>query len=422
MLKTLKQTIDSFSSRQKLFLLCAMACSFLISLDYAIIRPVSSSLFIQGFGAKALPYVWIFSIPLNFIVVSLYNRYVSRLSCFKLFLIAAASVIIVNICAALFVSAHKNLSFVFFAWKDIYVMLMFQLLWSVIHSTIDTSRAKYLYGFLFAVGATGGLAGSIIAGQSAVALGSERLLFFTLPVYLFLMVAYFYLIRYSDISEMTPKKEGNKSSSLVESMRLIGGSKLLFAILLMVVFMQVTVTLTDFQFNTFLEKYITEKDVRTAYLGRLLGFGNIITLMFQLIGVWGLIKVMGKYKTHLLIPFVLCANFLAFSIYPSFFLISFNFLTIKAFDFSIFSVIKEMLYIPLKTEEKFKAKALIDVFMYRGAKVFASIFILALQTYLSAHVIHLVSWLNIALFVSWIFVVVSIKDGYETSSAKASIQ
>ena len=45
-------------------------------------------------------------------------------------------------------------------------------------------------------------------------------------------------------------------------------------------------------------------------------------------------------------------------------------------DFSVFSIIREMLYLPMKTEEKFRSKAIIDVFASRTAKAFAAFFIL----------------------------------------------
>ena len=139
-------------------------------------------------------------------------------------------------------------------------------------------------------------------------------------------------------------------------------------------------------------------------------------MLLQLVGVYTLIRVFGKYKTHLLVPLILCINSLTFSFFPTFALISYGFITIKAFDFSLFNVIKEMLYIPLKVEEKFRAKALIDVFIYRGAKVFASLFVLGLQAFFASHLLPVVSWLTTAIFILWMFVVFSIKDCYEQSA------
>jgi len=213
----------------------------------------------------------------------------------------------------------------------------------------------------------------------------------------------------------------NKSSSLRDSFKLIANSKLLLAILCMVTFMQVTATITDFQFNSYLEKLYPEKDLRTQYFGRLLSFGNLLTMSFQFIGIYVFIRFLGKFKTHLMVPAVLCLNGLAFALYPVFGVISYAFLTIKCFDFSLFNVIKEMLYIPLKTEEKFRAKALIDVFMYRGAKVFASFFVLFLQLFFANSVVSLLSWVNVAIFALWCFVVASIREHYypELQAAKS---
>jgi molecular chaperone GrpE (heat shock protein) len=143
-------------------------------------------------------------------------------------------------------------------------------------------------------------------------------------------------------------------------------------------------------------------------------------MLLQLVGVYTLIRVFGKYKTHLLVPLILCINSLTFSFFPTFALISYGFITIKAFDFSLFNVIKEMLYIPLKVEEKFRAKALIDVFIYRGAKVFASLFVLGLQAFFASHLLPVVSWLTTAIFILWMFVVFSIKDCYEQSAQEQS--
>jgi AAA family ATP:ADP antiporter len=409
----IKSLFSSFSQREKIFILAAMICGVLISFDYAIIRPVSNSLFIEHYGSRFFPYAWLCSIPLNLLIVSLYNRFLPRLGCFKIFIITASTIALINALSAFFISSCALFPFVYYVWKDIYVMLMFQLLWSVIHSTIDLSRAKYLYGLLFGIGASGGLAGSFLTGQWAVRLGSETLLLSTIATYFLLGLCYYMLIKNSSNIDQKLNKEVKKETSLQDSFALIKSSKLLVSIMLMVVFMQVTATLTDFQFNTFLERLYLQKDVRTAYFGRLLGYGNIVTMSFQLLGVYVLIRFMGKFKTHLLVPLILCLNGIGFILFPVYGVISYAFVTIKCFDFSLFNVIKEMLYIPLKIEEKFRAKALIDVFVYRGAKVFASIFVIALQSLWLTSLIPIISWINISIFLLWCYVVISIKKHYE---------
>ena len=408
-----KEIALGFSKREKLFLLAAFLCSFFISSEYAIIRPVSNSLFIQYFGAKAFPYAWLLAIPLNLSIVYLYNRFLPRVKCLSLFLLVASSVCFVNTLASIFMAKSPSFTFFFYMWKDVYVMLMFQLLWSVIHSTIDLNKAKFLYGLLFGIGALGGLSGSLFTGSFAVAWGSESLLFMTIPIYFCLALSYRFLIKNSLSVDQSVSKEIKSKDVMKDSFQIIARSKVLTAILLMVVFMQVTATITDFQFNHYLEKLFPEKDLRTAYLGKLLGLGNIMTMSFQFIGVYVLIRSLGRFKTHLLVPLTLSISVLSFISFPAFGMITFSFLTIKCFDFSLFNVIKEMLYIPLKTEEKFRAKAIIDVFAYRGAKVLASFFILFLQAFFTSALVEALSWINACLFILWCFVVVSIKKSYQ---------
>jgi ATP/ADP translocase len=86
-------------------------------------------------------------------------------------------------------------------------------------------------------------------------------------------------------------------------------------------------------------------------------------------------------------------------------MISAAFITIKAFDFSLFGVLKEMLYIPLRKEEKFQAKSIIDVFAYRSAKAVAAGFILILQTTGFIQMIDSITWMTVLLLLLWTFVV-----------------
>ncbi|NDD58912.1 MAG: hypothetical protein EBZ47_06650 [Chlamydiae bacterium] len=420
MWQTILQTVKGYSPREKVFLLACMLCSFFISADYALVRPVSNSLFIQNYGAKLFPVAWALSVPLNLAVVYLYNRFIAKLGCFKIYSLVALAIVIGNVCLGIWVKNHPSLSFVFYVWKDVYVMLMFQLLWSVIHSTIELSRARYLYGFLFSIGALGGLSGSLCASKYSLIIGTESLLFFTPAIYGLLTISYYLLIRCSGGVDVKIEASMKKGASLKDSAALIKGSKLLLAILAMVVLMQVTATLTDFQFNTYLEKIYPDKDLRTSYFSRLLAYGNLLTMSFQSIGVYLFIRYLGKFKTHLMIPLILGLNCIAYLFYPVFGMISYSFLTIKCFDFSLFNVIKEMLYIPLKTEEKFRAKALIDVFMYRGAKVLASFFVLLAQLYMAPSMSAMLSWINLGLFCTWVYVVVSIRRFYVDSDALAS--
>lgn len=402
----------AFSTKEKIFLLLAMACGFLISADYAIIRPASQSIFVHFFGSKMLPYVWICSIPFNLLIVSLYNYFLPKWGCFRFFLLSSILIATGNGVAGYFIGKVPAVSFSFYIWKEVYVLLMFQQVWAVIHATISLEKAKYLYGVLFGFGALGGFLGSLVPGFLAVWMGSESLLFFTAPLYLFLIVTYFGLIKYSGVKENVSSTGTKSFSSLAQGVRLITSSFVLKAILGMAVCMQITATLTDFQFQSLLEKGFPDKDLRTQCVGQLVSIGNVLTMGLQFFGTFLCIRLLGLQRSHFLVPAILGVCALIFLFSSSFTVMATFFVTLKALEFSLFTVIKEMLYIPLRLEEKFQAKAIIDVFMGRFAKIGASLVILGSQFLFPSYIGSLISWLSLGIFLLWCLLVASLKEKY----------
>ena len=89
LLQKIQGEISLFSKTERLFILFAMACGFFITDEYAIIRPVSNAVFITAYGSKALPWAWIAVVPLSFLAVALYNKYLPRLGCMRMFVLTA---------------------------------------------------------------------------------------------------------------------------------------------------------------------------------------------------------------------------------------------------------------------------------------------------------------------------------------------
>jgi AAA family ATP:ADP antiporter len=407
-LRSIKTELFSLSRTEKIFILCAMLTSFCICAEYALVRPVANSLFITFYGAKALPYAWIAIIPLNFILVSLYNRLLSKYSCLQILSGTVALIALGNVLGALFLKQSPFLAFFLYIWKDIYILLLFQQLWSVIHSTISSKRARYLYGVIFSVGAVGSIFGSMIPGLFAVSVGSETLLYFSLPLCFGLVFFYAKGIQHSTISSTLPP---STTRGFLEGIRQIQSSKALTLILLLVVFMQLAATILDYQFNISLEASIPQKDLRTQFTGRILGCVHLSSFFLQIIGSYLLLSFFGLRRAHFFVPFVLLGNAILALIYPVLGSITFSYMTIKSFDFSLYHIIKEMLYIPLRQEEKFRAKSFIDVFAARSSKALASFCILLLQIvqwYIPLQLSTAISMMLILIFTLWLFTLFSL--------------
>lgn len=394
---TLKGELESYSPREKAFIFFAMLCALFICCEYSLIRPVSNSLFISRFSSQLLPYAWLALVPFNFVCVSLYNKLIPKWGSGRLFVFLLGSVVLVNIFVAFFSKKIFFLPFVFYMWKEMYVLMMLQLVWSVIHANVNLKKARYLYGIIYGIGGLGSMLGSAIPSFFAVSIGSENLIFLSLPIYLMLLFTY---RKMSSLSQGdAPVENGEKEGGFFHGIRLIRGSRFLIFALLIVVFMQMTSAVVDFQFNDFLAYAFTQKDVRTEYSARIFGIIHTITVAFQFIGAYVLIKWIGFRRSHYLIPACLALFASALVALPLFPIASLMFISCKSLDFSFFGVIKEMLYVPLKPDEKFRAKAIIDIFAYRTSKAFASILIITFNAFVSS---TLLSWIVIAIALGWI--------------------
>ncbi len=387
--------------KERLFLLFAMLCGFFITAEYAITKPTSNSIFLAHYSVKLYPYAWLLTVPLNFLAVTLYNRFLPRLGCFRMFLWTVGVTIGINTLCGLYVQQFTPLSFLLYVWKDIYVLLMFQQVWSFIHMKTEMKKAKYLYGIIFGVSGIGAIFGSMVPGFFAVKLGSEHLLYMTIPIYLLFIATYHQMLKRSNLegSEALQIKKAEGGGQLIKT------SSALKFILFIVVLMQLSTTIMDYQFNTYLQERYPLQDLRTQFYGRLWGIINTCKLCLQFFATFLLLKFLGLRRSHFVVPGILLGNAILSLFQPTFIFITYGFSVIKTFDYSIFNIIKEMLYVPLKTDEKFKAKALIDVFAYRSAKAFASVFVLGMQFLSPAKLPYAYSWGPLTLFIVWIIVV-----------------
>ncbi len=390
--------IARLARKEKLFVFFAMLTCFCIGLEYAITRPASQSIFLSLFSTEALPYAWLWTVPLNLAVVTLYNRLSPRFGPLRTLGLAALAISAIHLLTVFLLPVFPKFIFFQYCWKDIYILLMFKQLWSMIHSTVSSSKAKALYGAIFGMGTVGSILGSSVAGFFATRIGSENLFLLTLPIYALLFFAYARAYRVSSLLEI-PQPEQILAR---EGFSLIAKNRYLLGVLLLVVCMQVSVALVEYRFNHAIEIAIPSQDLRTAAVGKLMGLINILSLLLQFAGSFLLLQFLGLRRSHFLIPILLSSTAILTLFNPSFAAIALAFITTKSVDFSLFGVIREMLFVPLKHDEKFRAKAVIDVFAYRTSKAAASLLLLTLQFWVGSQVFALTGTISLAIFALWL--------------------
>ena len=93
---------------------------------------------------------------------------------------------------------------------------------------------------------------------------------------------------------------------------------------------------------------------------------NMLTLIIQLFLTGRIVKMIGLGKTLMIIPLVLSLGFLALGFSPILPVLIIVQVLRRAGNYAIMKPAREMLYVSLGKEEKYKAKNFIDTTIYRG--------------------------------------------------------
>lgn len=255
-------------------------------------------------------------------------------------------------------------SLLLYAVREAYIVVIIEQYWSFINSVLKEPSAKKFNGPICGLGSLGSFIGGIIVGRWAVAIGSEALLLFAaaslIPAALCSDLAY----RLGGEPAPSEKERGRKSLEL----SLFKDSSYLRRIGLLIVFTQLISATLYLRFVVLLGQEIPITDVRTAYMGDFYARIALLAGILQVIIVPVLLSLIAIKFIHPAIPVVHIAAAAVLIIKPTLFTCALAYTLFKVFDYSIFRAGKEIFYIPLSFDCRYRAKEVIDSFGYRASK------------------------------------------------------
>ena len=344
----------------------AIAASFLLC-GYEFIRAVSTSLFIDAYGAKNLPRVMVAVPPAVFLLLYLYGRLLSWLGASRaLLLTSILSTVLITASYGLLTRGVVIASAVIYVFREAYIVLILEQYWSLVNSTLNPKQARWINGPFCAIASIGSITGGSLVSRLAPSLGSEVLLLFAagslLPAALFSALAY----RAVGEPQPAPAEIGGRQGHT--GLKLLARSRYLVFLLALVLTTQVVSTVLDLRFNDLVATAIPDKDTRTAYYGRFYGQWLGISAFILQIAAGVVLQITPIRVVHLGIPLIHLISCATLTLAPSLRSGAAAFLLFKAFDYSLFRAAKEILYIPLSFDARYRAKQVIDAFGYRFAK------------------------------------------------------
>jgi AAA family ATP:ADP antiporter len=357
---------------------------FLITSSAYIIKPGKISLYLRWLSADKLPYAYLVTAVLIGFMVALNARLLHRLNRLQYVSLSILGFMATSVLFwILFQFQWPWVFLLYWFWADLFIVTSVFQFWVLINDIFHPRQAKRLVGFFVSGGLLGGIAGALLASRLAKTVGTENLLL-ACPVFLgFGLIILRRLKPHLALSPSGhpsgPDREAAGKVGYAESFRLIRRHRYLRLLSGIVAAGIAVTTLLDFQFNAIVEKSFPAQDARTSFIGTfflgLLVFSYVlnVTLSSRAIRSFGLRAAL------LITPAVLLLGSAAIFIVPATGLIYWA-VGVKGLDKSLAHTlhqsIRELLYIPIPPEIKYKAKVFIDMFVNKLADGLVAILLL----------------------------------------------
>ncbi|MGH7711912.1 MAG: NTP/NDP exchange transporter [Gemmatimonadaceae bacterium] len=361
----------------------AWSCAyfFFVLSSYYIIRPVRDAMGTAG-GTRNLPWLFLGTMTAMLLVHPPFGALVAKLprrrfvSYANRFFVANLAVFYV----LLRVLPESQLVWVgraFFIWTAVFNLFVVSVFWSVMADSWSTPQGKRLFGFIGVGGTLGGIIGSLITTVLAEQIGVFNLILISAVL---LELSTQAMLR---VTAATTTAGTSGAAQREDKERVIGGGVLagmahavkspyLLGICVYMLLYTFGSTVLYFQQSGIAESTFSNSELRTAFFARIDLTVNVLTVLTQMFLTGRIVKLLGVSITLTLLPALSVLGFLALAAFPVIaVLVTFQVLR-RAGEYAVARPTRELLYIVVPREDKYKAKNLIDTFVYRAGDQLAA--------------------------------------------------
>jgi ATP:ADP antiporter, AAA family len=353
--------------------------AFFILAGYEFFRSTSAALFQAKFGVQNLPLAMALIPCFLIFALYFYNQLLSKVKPRHTLLYTSAISLLVLLVSLIGIYKEISLAtWVYYIFREVYIVLIIEQYWSFVNSTLDELTARKWTGILTGCGSAGAILGGVLVHQLSIPLGTKAVSVIGI-FFLFISIILADLSFRMAQEPLPTQKEVKMREDRWLGAHLLFTTPLLTFLFLLVMTTQMMSTVLGLNFQSQLQIGFPNVDQQTAYSGSFYALLNGVSLVLQFVGAPLLLRFTSVTWIQLMIPVVHVGAALALVLSPSLFSSALAFMLFKSFDYSLFRVSKEMLYMPLSFDARYRAKELIDIFGYRMSKGVTSLGIMALQ-------------------------------------------
>jgi ATP:ADP antiporter, AAA family len=342
----------------------SFAYFFCLLAGYYVLRPLRDEMGVAG-GVRNLQWLFTATFLVMLAAVPVYGAVVARLPR-RLFIPVVYHFFVFNLAVFwffLFFEIEKaTIARTFFVWISVFNLFAVSVFWSFMADLFCTEQGKRLFGFIAAGGSAGALLGPTLTVVLVELLGTANLLVVAM---LFLEIAVFCAgkLEIKDRQTTTTSLGGGWFAGLVMVLR----SPYLAGIALWVTLLSIAGTFLYFQQVNIIAAASDDPAVRTRMFASIDLSVGLLTVAVQFLATGRLIQRFGVGAAVALLPLVFAAGFAVLAAMPALVVVIAFQAIQRTANFAISNPAREILFTALPREQKYKAKNVIDVVVFRGA-------------------------------------------------------
>lgn len=357
-------------------LLASFATLFCMFASYTILRPVRDALGITS-GLDKIPYLFWGVFVVMLLLQPVYGWLTSRFPR-TVFLPWVYAFFAANLVAFYFwfrlQADHVWIARSYFVWVSVFNLFVVATFWSLMADVFNREQAGRLFGFIWAGASTGGLIGPAIDNRLAVPIGAVNLLPISAVLLLLSLVFMTQVIRWqrrhgappASGTPLAPRQEDALGGSVWAAFTQVMRSPYLLGIAAFVLLMTWVSTFLYLEQQAFVAKVFHSADARASFFGAIDFWVQAASLVIQLLLFGRLFKWVGLRVVLASAPVIMTVGYAVFAAAPRFMVLVVVYAIRRVADYALTRPCRDALFTVVSREEKYKAKSLIDTFVYRG--------------------------------------------------------
>lgn len=354
------------------FALSFVAFTALLSASY-VLRPIRDALGIQA-GVDTYPLLFTGTFAATLVLYPLLGAIATRTTR-TLFAVITYTLVMFGLLAFRILiegDPHdQGLARAFFVFVSVFNVLLVSVFWSVMADVFSNEQGKRLFGPIAAGGTAGALGGPLLARQLVSGVGVPGLLLVAAAL---VAVTIACVVALARAGQGGRGEEGGRTvadlaigGTTLDGLRSLVRSRYLLGIAGYILLLTGTATIAYFQQGWIVQHVLTDTESRTELFATLDLVSNGITLIFQTVLTRALLRRLGVSWVLALLPLVTALGFAALAIAPVLSVFALFQVTRRASDYGLARPAREVLFTVVPRQDKFKAKNVIDVVVYRAS-------------------------------------------------------